>query len=274
LIRELENRGIGRPATFAAIVDTILRREYVRTEKGRLAPTPLGEKAVAFLNGAFSFIDYDFTKEMESSLDGIAGRKADYADVLGKAYERLQAELGAFASRYGVSAERTRREPETTAFTCIVCGKPLVHMQGQKRDGSGKYDFFSCSDRNCNASYPNEDGKPGEARKKPEPTKYKCKSCGKPLVHMQGQKRDGSGEYDFFSCSDRNCNASYPNEDGKPGEARKKLEPTKYKCKSCGKPLVRRESAKGPFFGCSGFPSCKRLYQEKDGKPDFGGKKK
>jgi DNA topoisomerase-1 len=218
LIRELENRGIGRPATFAAIVDTILRREYVRIEKGRLVPTPLGEKAVALLNGAFSFIDYDFTKEMESSLDGIAGRKADYADVLGKAYERLQKELGAFASRYGVSAERTRREPETTAFTCTVCGKPLVHMQGQKRDGSGACDFFSCSDRNCNASYANEDGKPGEARKKPEPTKYKCKSCGKPLV--------------------------------------------------------RRESAKGPFFGCSGFPSCKRLYQEKDGKPDFGGKKK
>jgi DNA topoisomerase-1 len=155
---------------------------------------------------------------MESSLDGIAGRKADYAEVLGSAYERLQKELGEFAARCGVSAERTRQEPETTAFVCTVCGKPLVRMRGQRKDGSGEYDFFSCSDRKCNASYPNEDGKPGEARKKPEPTKYKCKSCGKPLV--------------------------------------------------------RRESAKGPFFGCSGYPGCKQLYQEKDGKPDFGGKKK
>jgi DNA topoisomerase-1 len=219
LIRELENRGIGRPATYAAIVDTIMRREYVRTEKRRLAPTVLGEKAVELLSGAFSFIDYDFTRDMESALDGIAEGKSAYRDVLGRAYERLQTELVAFASGHGVAlGERTARpEPETTEFSCTVCGKLLVHMKGQKKNGSGEYDFFSCSDKKCNASYPNEGGKPGEARRKPEPTKFKCKACGKPLV--------------------------------------------------------RRESAKGPFFGCSGYPSCKQLYQDKGGKPDFGGKK-
>ena len=66
-------------------------------------------------------------------------------------------------------------------------------------------------------------------------------------------------------------------EGGKTGEARKKPEPTKFKC-TCGKPLVRRESAKGPFFGCSGYPVCKKLYQVgEDGRPNFdapkGGKK-
>ena len=91
---------------------------------------------------------------------------------------------------------------------------------------------------------------------------------------MKGQRRDGSGEYDFFSCSDRACNASYPNVDGKPGEARKKAEVSKFKCKACGKALVRRESAKGIFFGCSGYPACKQLYQvTEDGKPDFATKK-
>jgi DNA topoisomerase-1 len=219
LVRELENRGIGRPATYAAILDTILRREYVRTEKRQLAPTVLGEKAVALLTGAFSFINYDFTKDMESALDGIAEGKAAYRDVLGRAYERLQTELASFASGHGVAlGERASRpDPETTEFACALCGKPLVHMKGQRKDGSGEYDFFSCSDRKCNASYPNVDGKPGETRKKPEPTKFKCKSCGKPLV--------------------------------------------------------RRESAKGFFFGCSGYPDCKRTYPDKDGKPDFGGKK-
>jgi DNA topoisomerase-1 len=217
LVRELENRGIGRPATYAAIVDTIMRREYVKTEKRRLAPTVLGEKAVELLVGAFSFSDYEFTRDMENSLDDIAGGKASYRDVLAGAYERLQGELSSFLSRYGVSAQ-PRPEPEQTAFTCEKCGKPLIHMKGQKKDGSGEYDFFSCSDRKCNASYPNEDGKPGAAKRKPEPTKFKCKACGKPLV--------------------------------------------------------RRESAKGPFFGCSGYPDCKRTYQDKDGKPDFGGKKK
>jgi DNA topoisomerase-1 len=219
LVKELENRGIGRPATYAAIVDTILRREYVRTEKRQLAPTVLGEKAVELLTGAFSFADYEFTKDMESALDGIAEGKAVYKDVLGKAHDRLQSELASFTSGHGIAlGERTARpEPATTDFACALCGKPLVHMKGQKKDGSGEYDFFSCSDRKCNASYPNEGGKPGEARKKPESTKFKCKSCGKPLV--------------------------------------------------------RRESAKGPFFGCSGYPSCKQTYQDKDGKPDFGGKK-
>jgi DNA topoisomerase-1 len=217
LIRELENRGIGRPATFASIVETILRREYVRTEKRRLVPTPLGEKAVELLTGAFSFTDYDFTKDMESALDDIAEGKAVYRDVLVRAYERLQSELGAFLSRWP-GAEQRRDPPATTEFACVVCGKPLVHMRGQKKDGSGEYDFFSCSDRKCNASYPNVGGKPGEGRKKPEPTKFKCKACGKPLV--------------------------------------------------------RRESAKSPFFGCSGYPACKQLYRiDKNGKPDFGGKK-
>ena len=115
---------------------------------------------------------------------------------------------------------------------------------------------------------------PGQERKAPEPTNFTCDACGKALVHMKGLRRDGSGTYDFFSCSDRACNASYANVDGKPGESRKKPEPTKFKCKTCGKALVRRESAKGPFFGCSGYPGCKQLYQMgEDGKPDFGSKK-
>jgi DNA topoisomerase-1 len=101
LVRELENRGIGRPATFAAIVETILRRAYVRIEKRQLVPTPLGEKAIALLAGAFSFADYAFTKDMESSLDAIAGGKAGYKDVLTSAHGRLESELAAFAKAFG-----------------------------------------------------------------------------------------------------------------------------------------------------------------------------
>ncbi len=104
LVKELENRGIGRPATFASIVETILRREYVRIEKRQLVPTPLGEKAIALLAGVFSFTDYDFTKDMESYLDAIAGGKAKYRDVLTKAHERLQQELSTFTKAFGLSA--------------------------------------------------------------------------------------------------------------------------------------------------------------------------
>lgn len=211
LVRELENRGIGRPATFAAIVDTILKREYVRVEKRFLVSTPLGEQVVDLLTGAFSFLDFEFTKTMEASLDAIAEGKAAYKEVMTKAHAQLMREVSTFTAKY-----------------------------------------------------------PGQERTAPEPTDFACKVCGKPLVHMKGQRRDGSGEYDFFACSDRACNTSYPNADGRPGEPRKKAPVSKFICKSCGKPLVRRESAKGAFFGCSGYPNCKQLYQiTEDGKPDF-----
>lgn len=215
LVRELENRGIGRPATFAAIVDTILKREYVRVERRFLLPTPLGEQVVDLLIGAFSFLDFEFTKTMEASLDAIAEGKAAYKEVMNKAHAQLVREVTTFTAKY-----------------------------------------------------------PGQERTAPEPTEFVCTACGKAIVHMKGQRRDGSGEYDFFVCSDRACNTSYPNVDGRPGEARKKAQVSKFKCKSCGKPLVRRESAKGAFFGCSGYPSCKQLYQiTEDGKPDFAAQK-
>jgi DNA topoisomerase-1 len=120
LVKELENRGIGRPATYAAIVETIMRREDVRTEKRQLAPTPLGEKATALPAGAFSFADYDFTRDMENSLDAIAGGKAHYKDVLAKAHDRLQSELSSFGKAFGLTA---RPAPEKTSFLCKQCVK-------------------------------------------------------------------------------------------------------------------------------------------------------
>ena len=64
LVRELEKRGIGRPSTYAAIIDTIASRGYVKTEKRFLVPTPLGEKVVDALRGNFSFVEYEFTRTM------------------------------------------------------------------------------------------------------------------------------------------------------------------------------------------------------------------
>jgi len=115
LVRELENRGIGRPATYAAIVETILRRAYVRMERRQLVPTPLGDKAVALLAGAFSFLDYGFTKNMEDSLDAVAKGASRSRDILAKAYERLQGELSAFASAFGTEkGQKTSQEKTNT----------------------------------------------------------------------------------------------------------------------------------------------------------------
>jgi DNA topoisomerase-1 len=68
-------------------------------------------------------------------------------------------------------------------------------------------------------------------------------------VHLLGQKKDGTGEYDFFACSDRDCGMTYPNNGGEPGEGKKKAAPSRFKCKACGKPLVLRYGKNGKFFG-------------------------
>lgn len=132
LIRELEKRGIGRPSTYAAIIDTISSRKYVTTGKRFLVPTPLGEKIVSGLCGHFSFIEYDFTRTMEQSLDDIAEGKADYRAVIGVAHNQLSREVQEFA--------------KATGKVCEKCGKPMVHrVKKPGKDGKGGYDFWGCT---------------------------------------------------------------------------------------------------------------------------------
>lgn len=90
LVRELEKRGIGRPSTYAAILDTIMSRGYVKTEKRFLVPTPVGLMVVDSLQDNFTFIEYEFTRTIEQSLDDIAAGKADYRTVIGEAHARLE----------------------------------------------------------------------------------------------------------------------------------------------------------------------------------------
>lgn len=132
LIRELEKRGIGRPSTYAAIIDTISCRGYVTTEKRFLVPTALGEKVVSGLCGHFSFIEYEFTRNMEQSLDNIAEGKVEYRAVIASAYDLLSNEVQAFA--------------KVTGKVCEKCGKPMVHrVKKPGKDGKGGYDFWGCS---------------------------------------------------------------------------------------------------------------------------------
>lgn len=132
LIRELEKCGIGRPSTYAAILDTIMARSYVKTDKRFLVPTPLGVMVVDALRGNFSFVEYEFTRTMEQALDDIAEGKADYRAVIGGAHTRLEQELQAFA--------------KATGKVCPTCGKPMLRrMKKPGKDGKGGYDFWGCT---------------------------------------------------------------------------------------------------------------------------------
>ena len=132
LVRELEKRGIGRPSTYAAILDTIMSRGYVKTEKRNLIPTPLGVVVVDSLCGNFSFVEYEFTRTMEQALDDIADGKAQYRVIISEAHTRLEQELQTFS--------------RATGKVCEKCGKLMVRRTKKPgKDGKGGYDFWGCS---------------------------------------------------------------------------------------------------------------------------------
>ncbi len=211
LIRELEKRGIGRPSTYAAILENIMKHKgYVQTEKRFLVPTPLGEAVVDNLKNKFSFMNFEFTKKMEDLLDDVAEGKAAYKTVVASSYEQLQQELLAFI--------------KDTTLPCPECGgDKLRHLvkKASKTDPK-EYDFWACD--TCKSTFPNEGGKPGpkqeKREKKPqELSQFKCgvKGCGKALIRRQGQRKTDGKDYDFFACSGYPaCKQSYPAKNGEP----------------------------------------------------------
>ena len=166
-------------------------------------PTPLGVQVVDALVNAFSFVDYAFTKEMEQALDDIASGKTKYQQVVATAFNRLMDEVTRFDSAHAV--------------LCPECQSPkLRHIVKEDTKNVRGYDFFACPD--CEATFPNVDGKPGpkQDRKKPELSEYKCGECGKPLVRRMGTTQNGK-PYDFFGCSGfPKCKAKYEVKDSKP----------------------------------------------------------
>lgn len=198
LVREMEKRGIGRPATYAAIMENITSRAYVKEEKGFLVPTPRGEKLVDALVGAFGFLDLDFTSHMEERLDDVAGGKVSYVECVGVFHAQLMEELGKFVQAHAVP--------------CPACGdrEQFRHIHSREKG----WNFWGC--KACGATFADDNGRPGPKREKAasELTDFPCEKCGKPLQHLKGTKKDGSGQYDFFACSDKGCGAKYDNVDG------------------------------------------------------------
>ena len=147
LIKELERRGIGRPSTYASILENITSREYLLIEKRFLVPTPRGEKVIDTLMGRFGFLDYDFTKKLEDELDQIAEGKADYRAVVKSAHGQIVGELDGFID---------------AKMKCPDCGKPLRHLIRADSKKKKEYNFWACTGYpDCRVSLPDKDGQPG-----------------------------------------------------------------------------------------------------------------
>lgn len=202
LVRELENRGIGRPSTFAAILDTIQTREYIKEEKRYLVPTPLGVQVVDALVNAFSFVGYAFTKEMEQALDDIASGKTKYQQVVATAFNRLMDEVTRFDSAHAV--------------LCPECQSPkLRHIV--------KEDTKMCA---AMTSSPVPTVKPRFRMWTASLAETGSEKAGTVGIQMRGMRQasdpshgdDPNGKpYDFFGCSGfPKCKAKYEVKDSKP----------------------------------------------------------
>ncbi len=260
LVRELEKSGIGRPATYASILENIMGREYVIEEKRKLHSTPLGEKLIDAMQGFFTFLDFEFTKNMENQLDEIAEGKLDYLTVVSKSYDVLVKEVQLFRAK--------------NAIPCPACqGLNLAHKIKPQAPKDKGYDFWACAD--CKATFSNVNSRPGEQKVAPALTDFECEKCKSKLKHLKGQKKDGSGTYDFFACSNDDCKTNYDNMEGKPTAQipKDKGKETEYKCKKCKKPLLEKPTKTGGvWFSCSGYPKCKeRYWANEDKTPKFEG---
>lgn len=238
LIRALEENGIGRPSTYAPIINTITDRGYVEREKGRLKPTELGEKVNKLLVEHFpDILDIQFTARMEDDLDHVAEGRREWHELLREFYTAFQKDLGDAQQRLvgGVLGDDS---------VCPNCSKAMEVREG--RFGM----FIACVD------YPKCKGTRKIAKAAAQETDQTCEQCGAPMVLRQG--RFGP----FMSCSTYpKCKNTYSiDQDGNKVVRAPKEPPQKtdQPCPQCGAFLVIRKSRKGEsFYGCEKYPKCK-----------------
>lgn len=262
LIRDLEKKGIGRPSTYAAIMDNITSRGYIiENKKRQLEPTVTGKGLIAQLIGNFGFVDYDYTKNMESQLDDIAEGKTTYLAVMTEADKVLSSELKTYGS--------------ANSIVCDDCGAIVEHRAGISKKTSKPYDFWICSNKDCGANYKTEAGKRGPKQERTEAaplSKFKCEDCGKPLRNIV---KEGPGGYSFWSCSGYpKCATSYKDDNGQPGEKNKPKPSSNFQCPKCKSHLYHNKGTSEKtgkpyeFFKCS-KKECALTFDAKGGKQDF-----
>ncbi len=247
LIKALEKEDIGRPSTYAPIIQTIQDRQYVEQKDRRFYATDLGMVVTDFLVERFpKILDLKFTAHMEDELDDIASAKEDMVKVLDEFYHPFQESLKA-------AAEQAGRVQILTEETCHVCGAPMALKFGR----TGR--FLSCSKYpECKATRPIG----GQPRAEAVESPHACPKCGKTLLIRENKR----GEK-FLSCSGfPECKESFNiDEAGNPVPS---VIETEYTCEKCGKPMVLRQGARGAFLGCTGYPKCRNALPVDDqGKP-------
>ncbi|AKV03454.1 DNA topoisomerase I [Labilithrix luteola] len=241
LVRELEERGIGRPSTYAEIISKVQARDYVEKLDGRnFRPTLLGKMVVdGLVNSELDFMDPTFTSSMEQELDAVEAGTEERTVLLSRFYKKFREQLD--KSKKG---KRWNPDPEPTGEICEICGpnsedeklRALPPGEMMKRWSKNGW-FLGCS------NYPKckntrDLGPDGTGAAKPRDAGVDCDKCGKPMVIRSGRY----GE--FLSCT------------GYPQCKNARPVPLGVACPKCGGDIIEvRPKKKGgkTFYGCSRY---------------------
>ena len=251
LVKELEERGIGRPSTYSTILSTIQERQYVQKLGGKFIPTEIGLVVTDLLVENFADIfDFQYTARLEEELDEIEEGKEKWTDALGEFYKKFEKDLR-YAQKH---MENIKRMEKPTEEKCERCGSPLVLKWG--KHGS----FFACSaykkddPTSCTFTKENPVNLPDlDTAEMPETTQEEyCENCGRLMVLKRG--RFGQ----FMACTGYpDCKTTRRLDQGRkvPDVALEEI------CPKCGRNLVLRHGRYGEFISCSGYPECKYIKQ-------------
>lgn len=242
LIRALEEKGIGRPSTYAPTISTILNREYVVKEGKALRPTPLGEVVTGLMKEKFQdIVDPTFTAQMEEELDKVEEGTVDWKQVLRGFYQDFQAEM--HKAEQELDGERIKVPDEVSEEICPECGRNLVIKSGR----FGR--FLACPGwPDCEFTMPLVVEMPG-----------KCPKCGGRLVKRTGKSKKNNKQYTYYCCERLNSKDESKKCDFMTWDV-----PVKENCPVCGWTMFKKSGrgAKKAFCineHCSNFtPEEKR----------------
>jgi DNA topoisomerase-1 len=256
LVKALEEKGIGRPSTYAAIMTTIQDREYVEKKEGRFYPTALGKTVNdVLIDGGFDdLFNETYTARMEEELDEIEEGKLKWTDALSEFYDTFKRDLAQF-EKY---AKKIKEKETPTDEVCLKCNTPGMVL---KLGRFGKY--LKCN--NCSATRdaepvaaPDGGSLQSQTAGDDDEESEACELCGKPMQLKRG--RFGP----FYGCS------GYPEcknirKISKSGKLTAPPQLLDEKCPEDGAQLVKRYGRYGEFISCSNYPKCKYIKRETTG---------
>jgi DNA topoisomerase-1 len=248
LVKALEEKGIGRPSTYASIMTVIQDREYVQRKEGRFYPTELGIIVNDLLVESFDdLFNVEYTAHMEGELDEIEDGKMGWTEALAEFYEKFTKDLEVAK----LHMRDVKRQEIITDEKCENCGSPMAKKFGRFGEFLACTNYPECKTTRDIPKVHDEAGEEAHA----EAAEEICDNCGRPMT----MKRGRFGQ--FLACTGYpECKTTRKIQKGGKFAAPDVM--LEELCPKCGKQMVLKQGRYGPFTACSNYPKCKYIKQE------------